>query len=162
MFRRVQQVGSFKSHIFSIFVVVWSLLLYLFDFDGVTSHYLDHTPQYHNTTTTPPQHHHHHNTTTTPHNTTPHRNTTSPPQHNTTTPNHTTPHHHHNRLIPEVLSVCTVQFKSVCDGVKIESARIVIESDEVSLDPTCGAFITMNPGYLGRSELPEGLKALFR
>jgi len=67
-----------------------------------------------------------------------------------------------NRLIPEVLSVCTVQFKSVCDGVKAESARIVIESDEVSLDPTCGAYITMNPGYLGRSELPEGLKALFR
>jgi len=67
-----------------------------------------------------------------------------------------------NRLIPEVLSVCTVQFKSVCDGVKAEAARIVIESDEVSLDPTCGAFITMNPGYLGRSELPEGLKALFR
>jgi dynein heavy chain len=67
-----------------------------------------------------------------------------------------------NRLIPEVLSVCSVQFKSVCDGVKAESARIVIESDEISLDPTCGGFITMNPGYLGRSELPEGLKALFR
>jgi dynein heavy chain, axonemal len=67
-----------------------------------------------------------------------------------------------NRLVPEVLSVCTVQFKAVCDGVKAEAARIVIESDEVSLDPTCGAFITMNPGYLGRSELPEGLKALFR
>merc|ERR1711968_21495 len=67
-----------------------------------------------------------------------------------------------NRLIPEVLSVCTVQFKSVCDGVKAEASRIVIESDEISLDPTCGAFITMNPGYLGRSELPEGLKALFR
>lgn len=66
------------------------------------------------------------------------------------------------RLNGQVLSVCTVQFKSVCDGVKAESARIVIESDEVSLDPTCGAFITMNPGYLGRSELPEGLKALFR
>ena len=38
-----------------------------------------------------------------------------------------------NRLIPEVLSVCTVQFKSVCDGVKAESARIIIESDEISL-----------------------------
>ncbi|CBJ30911.1 Dynein heavy chain family dynein heavy chain [Ectocarpus siliculosus] len=67
-----------------------------------------------------------------------------------------------NRLIPEVLSVCSVQFKAVCDGVKAEAARIVIEGDEVSLDPTCGAYITMNPGYLGRSELPEGLKALFR
>ena len=54
------------------------------------------------------------------------------------------------------------QFKSVCDGCKAETSTVVIEADEVHLDPTCGAFITMNPGYLGRSELPEGLKALFR
>jgi len=67
-----------------------------------------------------------------------------------------------NRLIPEVLSVCTVQFKAVCDGCKAGAATVVIEGAEVRLDPTCGAFITMNPGYLGRSELPEGLKALFR
>ncbi len=67
-----------------------------------------------------------------------------------------------NRLIPEVLSVCTVQFKSVCDGIAADSKRIRVEGDEIRLDPTCGAFITMNPGYLGRSELPEGLKALFR
>lgn len=51
----------------------------------------------------------------------------------------------------------THQFKAVCDGVKAEAARIVIEGDEISLDPTCGAYITMNPGYLGRSELPEGV-----
>eukprot|EP00968_Pinguiococcus_pyrenoidosus_P000337 scaffold23_cov268-Pinguiococcus_pyrenoidosus.AAC.7 len=67
-----------------------------------------------------------------------------------------------NRLIPEVLSVCTVQFKAVCDGCKAGAKKIVIEGTEVRLDPTCGAYITMNPGYLGRSELPEGLKALFR
>ena len=67
-----------------------------------------------------------------------------------------------NRLIPEVLSVCTVQFKAVCDGIAADSTRIRVEGDEILLDPTCGAFITMNPGYLGRSELPEGLKALFR
>lgn len=48
------------------------------------------------------------------------------------------------------------------DAVKAGLARFTIQDKEVSLDPTCGAFITMNPGYLGRSELPEGLKALFR
>lgn len=67
-----------------------------------------------------------------------------------------------NRLIPEVLSVCSVQFKSVTDAIKAGKLRFSIQGDEISLDPTCGAFITMNPGYLGRSELPEGLKALFR
>jgi dynein heavy chain len=67
-----------------------------------------------------------------------------------------------NRLVPEVLSVCSVQFKSVTDAVAAGHKRFTIQGCEISLDPTCGAFITMNPGYLGRSELPEGLKALFR
>ena len=73
-----------------------------------------------------------------------------------------------NRLIPEVLSVCSVQYKCVTDGIAkykdapIASEKIMIEGDMVTLNQTTGAYITMNPGYLGRSALPEGLKALFR
>ena len=67
-----------------------------------------------------------------------------------------------NRLVPEVLSVCSVQFKAVCDAIRQSKRTVLVEGDEVNLDPTCGTFITMNPGYLGRSELPEGLKTLFR
>lgn len=68
-----------------------------------------------------------------------------------------------NRLVPEVLSVCSIQFKAVTDAIKAKQTTFSMEGDDaIDLDPTCGAFITMNPGYLGRSELPEGLKVLFR
>ncbi|KAL3274195.1 hypothetical protein HHI36_015611 [Cryptolaemus montrouzieri] len=67
-----------------------------------------------------------------------------------------------NRISVEVLSVVAVQVKSVLDAIKNKKINFDFMGEQISLVPTVGIFITMNPGYAGRTELPENLKALFR
>lgn len=55
-----------------------------------------------------------------------------------------------------------MQVKSVLDAIRGKKSRFDFEGIEINLVPTCGFFITMNPGYAGRTELPDNLKALFR
>ncbi|KOB71033.1 Dynein heavy chain 9, axonemal, partial [Operophtera brumata] len=67
-----------------------------------------------------------------------------------------------NRISVEVLSVVSVQVKSVLDAIKAKKKKFDFMGEFIVLVPTVGMFITMNPGYAGRTELPENLKALFR
>ncbi len=67
-----------------------------------------------------------------------------------------------NRINPEVLSVVSVQIKSIQDALIKEKKTFELLKKELKVVPTVGIFITMNPGYEGRSELPDNLKALFR
>ncbi|RYH32012.1 hypothetical protein EON65_01475, partial [archaeon] len=88
-----------------------------------------------------------------------------------------------NRIEIEVLSVVASQVRCILDAIIFHAVPSNREAqyqslppgtpavkigsfnffgDQIALVPTVGLFITMNPGYAGRTELPENLKALFR
>jgi dynein heavy chain, axonemal len=72
-----------------------------------------------------------------------------------------------NRIEIEVLSVVAVQIASILDGLAMippdeEIGSAILDDEKIPLNRNVSIFITMNPGYAGRTALPDNLKALFR
>lgn len=67
-----------------------------------------------------------------------------------------------NRLEERMLSAVSQQILTIQMGLKEGQTNIDLLSRDVKLNYQMGIFVTMNPDYAGRSNLPENLKQLFR
>lgn len=67
-----------------------------------------------------------------------------------------------NRLEERMLSAVSQQILIIQAGLKARARNIDFLGREIKLNDAMGVFITMNPDYAGRSNLPDNLKQLFR
>jgi dynein heavy chain len=67
-----------------------------------------------------------------------------------------------NRILLEVLSVVAQQVLTILEAIRRKDKSVNFMGDMIRVEKDTGLFITMNPGYAGRSELPDNLACLFR
>ncbi|GEQ70601.1 hypothetical protein JCM33374_g4279 [Metschnikowia sp. JCM 33374] len=66
-----------------------------------------------------------------------------------------------NRLEQKILSSLSTQIERIESALQL-SDTVIVSEKEISVNQETGIFVTMNPDYVGRNELPENLKKLFR
>ena len=67
-----------------------------------------------------------------------------------------------NRIELDVLSVVAMQILTIVNAKRTRAKRFDFEGVTLTLNVHTNFFVTMNPGYAGRQELPDNLQALFR
>ncbi|HLD78384.1 MAG TPA: AAA family ATPase, partial [archaeon] len=67
-----------------------------------------------------------------------------------------------NRLEERILSAVSQQIQAIQVALREKQPAVDLLGRSVRLHPDMGIFVTMNPGYAGRSNLPDNLKQLFR
>ena len=67
-----------------------------------------------------------------------------------------------NRLEERTISAISQSILAIQTALRGRAAAVEIDGRSVALEQGAAVFVTMNPGYAGRSHLPDNLKALFR
>jgi len=67
-----------------------------------------------------------------------------------------------NRIDVEVLSVIAQQLLTIRNSLLAHQDTFNFFGNEIVLKQEFGCHVTMNPGYAGRTELPDNLKVMFR
>ncbi|KAJ1604434.1 dynein heavy chain, partial [Cryptosporidium canis] len=67
-----------------------------------------------------------------------------------------------NRLQARILSAVSEQILTIQTALIKKSSTVELLNKTIPMSPDVGIFVTMNPGYAGRSELPDNLKHLLR